>query len=103
MEEPQSGPLEQVSKSVHELPGLPHIKIEMFEDVPYVQVRSSDSRRLIFDWSCTEALNVAILLIEAAGTGHNARIAMLESPESVRGGSTVNTDSGGAYSGSECP
>jgi hypothetical protein len=58
----------------NETSDLPRVRTSYFEQVPYVQVLT-DSGKTVLDLTCTDALNLAILLTVEAGQGLNRQLA----------------------------
>lgn len=63
-----------VATPAGEIADLPRVRTNYFEQIPYVQVL--DDRGVpVLDLSCTDALNLAILLVAEAGQGLNRQLA----------------------------
>ena len=63
-----------VTTPANELGDLPRVRVEFFEQVPYVQVLD-DTGHLVLDLSCTDALNLGLILVAEAGQGLNRQLA----------------------------
>jgi len=63
-----------IATPANELGDLPQVRVNYFEQVPYVQVLD-DYGAPVLDLSCTDALNLALLLTAEAGQGLNRQLA----------------------------
>jgi len=59
---------------INELGDLPQVRVNYFERVPYVQILD-DYGDTVLDLSCTDALNLALVLTAEAGQGLNRQLA----------------------------
>ena len=57
----------------NELGDLPQVRVNYFERVPYLQILD-DYGQTVLDLSCTDALNLALLLTAEAGQGLNRQL-----------------------------
>jgi hypothetical protein len=64
----------QIQTPADELGDLPTVRITTLHDVPYLQVLGYEQQPVL-DLTLTDSLNLAMLLIEQAGEGMNARLA----------------------------
>ena len=58
----------------NELGDLPQVRVNYFERLPYVQILD-DYGDTVLDLSCTDALNLALVLTAEAGQGLNRQLA----------------------------
>lgn len=58
----------------NELGDLPQVRVNYFERVPYLQILDGYGQTVL-DLSCTDALNLALLLTAEAGQGLNRQLA----------------------------
>lgn len=63
-----------ITTPANDLGDLPRVRTNYFEQIPYVQVLDGYGEPVL-DLTCTDALNLAILLIAEAGQALNRQLA----------------------------
>lgn len=80
----------KITSPANERDAMPTVHVYLHEEIPYVQVQGLVAEPVL-DLTTTDALNLAMLLIQGAGEAVNRRIARME-PQAMADRWPINHD-----------